>query len=531
MTVLCTPGVYPRSGTLCAMTRRAALPLFTFLLVLAAPVLASAQDVLVITTDDLRPGLADWLEYRRGQGHDVEVAGPGESVQFTIRETHARGEKRLTHVLLLGDVDRVPCAYETAIAIAPWETDDRIATDTPLADVTGDGVPDVALGRIPVSTPEEARTVLARSIAYERSAPGGDWPRRLGIVAGVGGFGAQQDMALEMLTRMVLNRDIPEGVATQMIYAKETSAFCPPPSQLQQEMLASLNDGALAVAYVGHGSARHLDRMSWDRKRWPILEAEAVGALDCTSGAPLLIFVACSTGQYDAGEDCLAELALKQPHGPAAIIASSRVSTPYGNGLLAVELLDALYRGEDATAGGVLLTAKQVLLSGTGGAPSRKTVEAMASSFFEPDPAKRARDRLEHTYLYQLFGDPLLRLRRPAAARLTPPAGLTAGETVKIPLRSPVAGHATVELTPRRDAFAQPKRPGRSEEQMATDHAASNVSPVAVAEADADADSTVLVELTVPADLRPGRYLLRAWIAGDDANAMAGVPVRVDAPR
>lgn len=492
---------------------------------------ALAQDTLVVTTDDLRPGLADWIAFRESQGRRVRVAAPGADVAAVVRAAAGMEGARLTHVLLLGDVDRVPCAYREAVAIAAWEEDDRIATDAPLADLDGDDVPDLAIGRVPASSADEARALLARSIAYENRPAGGDWPRRLGVVAGVGGFGAQQDMALEMLTRMVLNRDIPPGVATHVTYAKETSAFCPPPPRLQDTLLDTLNTGALAVAYVGHGSARHVDRMIWGETRWPILEAEAVDRMACDGGAPLLIFVACSTGKFDAADDSLAELAVRHRGGPAAVVASSRVSTPYGNGLLAVEMVHALYRGDDATAGGVLLAAKRGLLGGAGGAPSHGAVEAMAGSFYEPDPAKRARDRLEHVFLYQLFGDPLLRLARPAEATLLPPPAVVAGTAAEIAVRSPVGGRVVVELTPRRDAEARPRRPGRSEDQLAEDHARANVSPIVSAVGDVEADRSAVVSLDVPADLPPGRYVLRAWIAGDRGGAMAGAAVHVKAPR
>jgi hypothetical protein len=501
------------------------------LLAAVLPLDARAQDALVITPDELRPGLSEWIAHRESQGLSVAVAAPEEDVAALVRSRHGGSESRLRWLVLIGDVDAIPCAYRDAVAIAPYEEDDRIATDAPYADVDGDEVPDLAVGRIPARTADEARALLARSIAYEEAPPNGDWPRRLGILAGVGGFGAQQDMALEMLTRTVMNRDIPEGVATHMTYAKETSAFCPPPSRLQDLMLQALGEGALAVAYVGHGSARNVDRMTWGGKRWPILEADATARLACSTSAPLLIFVACSTGQYDAAEDSLAELSIRHPSGPAAVVASSRVSTPYGNGVLAVEMVDALYRGDDETAGGVLLTAKQQLLSTSGNAPSRQSVEALAGTFYEPDPEKRARDRQEHVYLYQLFGDPLLRLARPAAARVMPPPRMTAGETAKVALRSPVAGTAHLELVPRRDAFARPQKAGRTEEQMAMDHARANVAPLLTIEDEVAADEAAVLELPVPADVDPGRYVVRVWITGPDGTAMAGTTVRVVAPR
>jgi len=206
---------------------------------------AYAQDTLVVTTDDLLPALPAWTQYRASQGHVIRVVPPGEDVATTVRAAHDASGGSLRHVVLLGDVDRVPCAYRKAVAIAEWEDDDRIATDAPYADLDGDGVPDLSIGRLPVRSADEARALLARSIEYELRPPPGMWRRRLAIIAGVGGFGAQADMALEMLTRLILNNDIPVAVETAFTYAKETSAFCPPPPRLQDGLLTTLSDGAL----------------------------------------------------------------------------------------------------------------------------------------------------------------------------------------------------------------------------------------------------------------------------------------------
>ncbi len=491
---------------------------------------ARAQDVLVVTSDDLRPALDAWTRHRRAQGHEVAVAAPGEDVAATVRGVHAASRGALRHVLVLGDTDRVPCAYAPAVAIAAWESDTRIATDAPFCDVDGDGRPDVALGRIPAHDADEARRLLARSIAYETSPPPGTWRRRLDVVAGVGGFGAQADMALEMVTRLALNRDVPPWVETGFVYAKETSAFCPPPARLQPEFLERLARGALVVAYVGHGSARHVDRMTWQGRAHPILEADAAAQLACARGAPVLVFVACSTGRYDAEEDCLAELAYRRPAGPACVVASSRVSTPYGNGILAVELLDALLVQERGTIGDAVLAAKRALVAAESERPTRVALEALAAQFYETDAAKRATDRAEHVQLYQLFGDPLLRPARPAAARLEAPSECAAGTPLRVLVRSPVAGRALLEVLPRRDANARLRRPGRDAEQLAADFAAANVRPLATGEADvATADEAVALSVDLPAGLDAGRYDVRVFVEGPEGCSAAGVALRVTA--
>ncbi len=488
--------------------------------------------MLVVTTDDLRPALVAWSAHRTDQGTSVRVAAPGVDVTATIRAAHEK--EALTHVLILGDVDRVPCAYRPAVAIAAWERDPRIATDAPYADLDDDGSPDLALGRIPADSVDEAQRMLARSIAYETAPPPGDWRRKLSIVAGVGGFGAQQDMALEMLTRMVLNRDVPEAVATRFTFAKESSPFCPPPAELQDTMLGELSDGALVVAYVGHGSARHVDRMEWRGKRWPILEFEAAERVDCSAGPPLVFFVACSTGSFDSEEDCLAEAVLRRPDGPAAIFASSRVSTPYSNGVLAVEMLGSLYGDGPRTVGEIARDVKRRLLAESSDAPSRRALDAMAAGFYEADAAKRTIDRSEHVLLYQLFGDPLLRLQRPQAAVVTPPSAAMTGAEFSVSIQSPVVGHAVVELVPRRDADAMPRPAGRDPDAMRADYArATRGEPLATADLEiTEAGATMAVKLRVPDDATPRPHHVRVWIVGANGDCAAGgATIRIERAR
>ena len=89
---------------------------------------ALAQDTLVVTTDDLRPGLADWIAFRESQGRRVRVAAPGADVAAVVRAAAGKEGARLTHVLLLGDVDRVPCAYREAVAMRASSSQAAIAT-------------------------------------------------------------------------------------------------------------------------------------------------------------------------------------------------------------------------------------------------------------------------------------------------------------------------------------------------------------------------------------------------------------------
>ncbi|MGH7162551.1 MAG: C25 family cysteine peptidase, partial [Planctomycetota bacterium] len=169
-------------------------------ILLLAPA-AAAQSLLVVTPDSFAPATAEWRAYREGQGHAVAVRGPGDDVGATVKAAHAASGGALRFILLLGDTGQVPCAWFDAEIIQRYEDDPRASTDNPYADLDGDSLPDVAIGRLPARTPQEARELLARAVAYEKDADFGTWRRRMSVVAGVGGFGEREDKALETTTR------------------------------------------------------------------------------------------------------------------------------------------------------------------------------------------------------------------------------------------------------------------------------------------------------------------------------------------
>ena len=311
---------------------------------------AHAQNVLVITPDAFRPALKEWRAHREAQGCKITVRATGADV------------KRFTHVLIVGDVKQVPCTWYPGEIIKQFERDPRIATDNHLADTDGDGLPDLAVGRLPADDIDEARLLLRKVLEYENSTDFSTWRRRVNVVAGVGGFGKLQDWALEGVATAVLSQGVPVLYDLHVTYCNPSSAFCPPPWTVAQTALKRFNEGALIVAYLGHGNRYRLDSMAFGNRRYRIFDDEHAFELKSKRGAPIAIIIACSAGHIDGAPDSLAEHMLKQPKGPVAIIASSRVSMPYANGIFAKELLEAVFAGEAVTLGDMLVRAKRRLI-------------------------------------------------------------------------------------------------------------------------------------------------------------------------
>lgn len=503
------------------------------LVVAALAASAAAQDVLVVAPKDFTESLAGWKAHRAKQGLAVEVREPAADLGALVREVHGRSGRKLRFVMLVGDVERVPCALVARMGgeIAGMQgAEPQIATDATCADVDGDGVPDLAIGRVPADAPAEAKAYLDRVVAYETSADFGSWRDRLNVVAGTGGFGPIVDLALEALCRQLLAENVPPAVDVTMTYANPISPFCPPPAEFADYAVKRWSEGALVVAYVGHGSERAVDRIRSGTDVYPILDLTHVARIDAARGAPVSMFIACSTGHMDGAKDCLAEELLKRPRGPVGVIASSRISSPYSNGIVAKELLDALFNTEAATTGELLAAMKRRLVEPAPGDARREQLERMAAGMFEKDPARRRADREDHLFLYNLLGDPCVRIARPERLDVAAPASAGAGATITVTGTAAFDGELSVVLERGRKAAV---RPAIAQKKTADDfravYDAAN-SRVLVRSDAAVKKGAFSVELTIPADAAPGACAVRVFLAGRSAAAAGGAELALGAP-
>ncbi len=545
-----------------------------------------APDVAVVCPEPLRAALGPWREYRAAQGHRVAVvssAGTVEDIRTRLRELAAGG--KLRYVVLVGDADstasaraadfsaqpveahaaanqpveadaaanhaadtgatadhtavletRVPAAYVPARVVARWGSGPVIATDNAYADLDGDGKPELAVGRLAVDEPGELKAVVDKILAYERSTDTGPWRRQINVVAGVGGFGVLADRVLESAARYFLTQHVPADYRVSMTYASWHSPYCPDPRRFGRTTLERLNEGAWFWVYIGHGGPTELDRVrvpgGWQR----ILAPGDLDRLDCRHGRPIAVLLACETGAFDWDAECLAEQMLRHPRGPVAVVAGSRVSMPYGMTVLSQGLMEQCFRRRVPTLGLAVLRAKQAMLdSSSDHAPQRAMLDTLARAF-SPPPVELETERFEHVHLFNLLGDPLLRLRYVEPVALEVPERVQAGQALRVRGTSSVDGHATVELVlprgtlgfprPRRDPLTDdPAELARFQEvyEWANDLCL-GVANVEVAGGRFEA------VLAVPRACR-GKCHVRVFVAGPDGFATGSAEVLVSVPQ
>jgi hypothetical protein len=393
---------------------------------IAAPAL---PDTLVVCPAEFRAALEAWEDFRRQQGHTIafsDVPASAGELSATIRHFAAAGT--LKYVVIVGDVPigrelaevpqiRIPTNYLPARINRRWGSESHIATDLPFADIDGDRIPDLALGRIPADRPAELAAVVRKILRYEQQpddAQDASWQRRLHVVAGMGGFGVVADALIEATCRQVIQEHVPAGYEVKPTLANPKSPHFPPPGDFTPCVCRQFETGCLAWIYLGHGRPCELDRVVTPRGAEPILSVADVPRLRCGAHSPLAVLLACYTGALDAREDCLAEELLLADDGPVAVIAATRVTMPYGNCVFGCELLRACFSERTTAVGDLLRLAQSRTLEKPGDADAlRAAIDSLAENV-SPPPVELEAERREHVWMYHLLGDPLLKLRVPS---------------------------------------------------------------------------------------------------------------------
>lgn len=396
--------------------------IFTWAITVVAP------NTLVVCPSEYHKTLEPWVAYRTAQGYRIEIVTPADSseaLQATIAKHAQTGQ--LQYVLLIGDVPErilqskpiqegplmIATHYRAAKVNVRFGSTPQIATDAPYADVDGNGVSDLAIGRISVDSADELSTVIEKIIRYEqavahRGHQKQNYQKHLKIVAGKGGFSPAVDRMIELTARQMIRQIVPANYQVSLTQLEQSNQA----TNSSRRIRTQLETPSTAWIFLGHGLPSGLYATAGGRRPQPVLSVQdlATTPLAAPSGGnPLAVLLACYAGAFDATDDCLAEELLVQPGGPIAVIAASRVSMPYGNTVFGYELLKAYFSGQGETLGQCYLDAQRSVILGDREEPQRKAFDQLARAMM-PAPVDLVNERREHVQMYHLLGDPLLRI-------------------------------------------------------------------------------------------------------------------------
>ncbi len=354
----------------------------------------AATDYLIVAHADFLDAAHRIAELKAAEGYrplvvDVERAYDrfsagtfeAQAVRELVREV--AGRARLRHVLLVGDdtFDWRDLTGEGLVSYVPslfgWDGDfGRIPSENAFADLDGDGVPDVAIGRLPVQTAEEAE-VMVDKISRQQGVLEAAAGRQLVAVddAGAGdlSFRGRAERSLGGLlvhARWVDLRSRVEAARAALFDAWRA--------------------GPQMTHYFGHaGFDRWADEM--------LLGLDDLESLPQTGQETLLFTWACEAQwyQYDGGPTINEALLLLPRGGALASVGPVGISSPERQAALSELVYARLLRGE--TLGEAIREAKAALIR------SDPSASGVAEGF-------------------ALLGDPSLRL--PVRPRRSPPDGL-----------------------------------------------------------------------------------------------------------
>lgn len=508
---------------------------------------STTPDYLIIAADTLAASAKRYRDFRRGGGFNVELAmvsevvgdaadagsASGRIVDWVRARYQSRESGRPMYLLLLGDAQATWPGDGTGVPAGSWQASAgaaAVVSDNVYADMDGDDVPDFAVGRITAHDDAEADLVRRKVAAYEGFQEAGLWDRRLSIFASTSGMGDLVDLAIESVVYDITEA-IPYDYDITMTYARQTSPYVYIPEQFSDQVYRRINEGALLVAYVGHGSRDGFASLDWNGSSYPILDTSQLANLSVTHKPPVLLFVACSTGAF-AGGDSVSERILLQDQAPSAILSSTEVSDPYANAIFIYEVSQAFTAARADTVGNAFVRAKQRMLSNDDDV--RQAIDVLAGLLV----SQSGREALLHSHLhmYTLFGDPGMAVSYPGAARLTvTPSAVSAGTSLAVTATFPPlggSGEAVLTLeSPRKvilgtiatvPADGDPNR----DEVIGTNYEIANDKVAAGATVSASGQS-VSANLTVPSTLPPGSYHVKILVHDAGREYAASAPVTV----
>lgn len=263
---------------------------------------------LVITPPEMAATIEPLLAWKRELGYAVSVATTAETgtsntqIQAYVRNVYATSPVPPQYLLLIGDLDRVPSFdFHGSISDHPYSLADG-----------DDFLPDIEVGRLSASGTLDLETVVAKTIAYERSPERTDpsWFARALLVAG--NYSSSTPVPVMRWARE-------EMLATG--YAAVDTVYYPPHWATGPSMIRPVVDaGVSLVAYRGWA-------YGWQGWEPPKFTVEHIPSLANGFRLPVVMSFVCLNMDFTQPE-CFGEAWIRagtpaEPKGAVAFIGNS----------------------------------------------------------------------------------------------------------------------------------------------------------------------------------------------------------------
>jgi hypothetical protein len=317
-------------------------------------------DLVIVTHRDFLDTLQPLRKLRESQGLKVALIDVEDlydefsfgnkspkAIKDFLASAKAKWHKPPRFVLLVGDASFDPKNYFGLgdFDFVPTKLVDTVymetASDDWFVDLNNDGLPEMAVGRLPIQTAEEIAIVVSKIVGYEKSGKKND---ALLVADRVDN---SDDFNFEGASEEIWGL-LPSSLMVRKIYRSQFSSD----SQANGVLLSAINQGPLLVNFIGHGSIE-----IW---RGNILTSEDAEALVNGFRLPFFVNMTCLNGYFqDPYSETLGEALLKAKQGGAiAVWSSSGLTEPDKQAVMNKELIKLLFGREFLTLGEATAKAK-----------------------------------------------------------------------------------------------------------------------------------------------------------------------------
>ncbi len=264
----------------------------------------------------------------------------------------------------------------------------EVPADTLYADINGDTLPDLAVGRLAVNSLAEAEIVVDKIVAYDQGFREQTWQRAALFVAddadGAGDFPAVSDV--------IIRTRLPADLTPQRIYlgVNYQDAFA-----ARTAISAALDAGVGLLQYTGHGGVNFWARYGPDT----IWRAQDIAGLRNTR-LPIVMTFNCLDGYFAyPGNPSLAELMQRQSGGGSvAAISPSGLGYTDDQHVFRDILMQVIFE-EDVRELGRALTITKQRYQETYARGNRYLAYLIATMMLYGDPALRIPAELNRQFL------------------------------------------------------------------------------------------------------------------------------------
>ncbi|MDM8532447.1 PKD domain-containing protein [Anaerolineales bacterium HSG25] len=391
---------------------------------------AHGATYLIITHASFYNDAQTLATYRSNHGESVAVVKVGDiydefnggikspqAIRDFLQFTYQQWSPKPEYVLLVGDAsldpknyrgnsksDLLPASFVSAPLYGEAPSDHRYTT------INGnDEYPDLIIGRLPVQDSQQLKTSIAKIEQYEQNPPPGNWIREALLIA------HDENPQFEADMEDVANL-LPDSIKPVKMYDRALNS----PYHIQDEVVDTINNGVLIVAYSGHGNQN-----LW-AKGYTILHSNDTNRLTNGYKLPFVTSANCSTGAFaDYSNDIFAEnLLFRQNGGIIAIWSPSSYGFPTPNSVLQNNFYTSLVVDSQFQPG-------------------------VAANIAQSKSLQQDSSLLDFFKTFNYLGDPALKLEVPVGLELTGTANSNSiymGNTVRYTLNYAVSG-----VNPARD--------------------------------------------------------------------------------